>query len=276
MNDKNIKEQDSCEMVINGAVIDLFNLKKKAHIISIENTVPALQNIIRFNGFSGYSVAEHSLFLACFLKAVKKETNNLDIFVKECLVHDFGESLTGDIIRPIKVLLPEIRTFEKRIDTQIREHYGLQGEEMSPTVDMLDKLMATIEAYYLTIFDGKTLIDLTDEHQIQLFNTPLKNPELQNLLTGQLTQNGYISFPELDKGLTTKFILQLISLANRCENLLYWKDWLGKRENRSFDELNAFEFIRYLNKNYKSKFYLFFLDLLDFNRHNPNFWLSQV
>lgn len=273
MTNTNIETQETCEMVINGAVVDLFNLQKKSHIISIENTVPALQNIIRFNGFSGYSVAEHSLFLACFLKALAKEDRqkNVSYWVKECLIHDFGESLTGDIIRPIKVLLPEIRTFEKRIDSQIRKYHGLKGDEMSPEVDMLDKLMATIEAYYLTIFGGKSLIDFTDEHQIKLFNTPLQNKDLQELLKS----TGKVDLPNLDgsQNLPTKFILQLIDLVNDCDELNRWKDWLSEKENCSFKEMNAFDFIRYLNKQYKNKFYLFFFDLLDSNK---KIWLNQI
>ena len=92
----------------------------------------------------------------------------------DALIHDFSEALTGDIIRPFKQLVPEIREMENKIDKQIRAIHGALPE-MPVLVDLLDKQLATVEAYHLTRFYGKTLLTETDDFQVRAFNSVFSN-----------------------------------------------------------------------------------------------------
>lgn len=209
-------------MIINGQTIDLFNIQPRQ--ISMPKMVQGLQGVIRFNGYSDWSVAQHSFLLANIIQNVAGNLFNqlvtaveqgnaeklnrlipyfdglnftLDVSNKEslqalfkhrfilseyfsallaydALIHDFSEALTGDIIRPFKQLVPEIREMENKIDKQIRVIHGALPE-MPVLVDLLDKQLATIEAYHLTRFYGKTLLTETDDFQVKAFNSVFSN-----------------------------------------------------------------------------------------------------
>lgn len=209
-------------MIINGQTIDLFNIQPRQ--ISMPKMVQGLQGVVRFNGYSDWSVAQHSFLLANIIQNVTNNlfnqfvtaveqgnvekfnrlmpyfqgstfsvdiTNkeNIDVLLKnrfvlaeyfaallayDALIHDFSEALTGDIIRPFKQLVPEIREMENKIDKQIRAIHGALPE-MPVLVDLLDKQLATVEAYHLTRFYGKTLLTETDDFQVRAFNSVFSN-----------------------------------------------------------------------------------------------------
>ena len=134
----------------------------------------------------------------------------------DALIHDFSESLTGDIIRPFKMLVPEIRETEDKIDQQIRKFHGCLPE-MPKIVDVLDKCIAVIEAYYLTRYDNKTLINEYDEFQVRKFNDlvvrDITNKEesiLMLALSDKLNNN---DVPVIDKPLSNKFLFAFLSLS---------------------------------------------------------------
>lgn len=209
-------------MIINGQTIDLFNIQPRQ--ISMPKMVQGLQGVVRFNGYSDWSVAQHSFLLANIIQNVASNLFNqlvtaieqdntekfnhlmpyfdglnftLDVSDKkslemlfkhrfilseyfsallayDALIHDFSEALTGDIIRPFKQLVPEIREMENKIDKQIRVIHGALPE-MPVLVDLLDKQLATVEAYHLTRFYGKTLLTETDDFQVRAFNSVFSN-----------------------------------------------------------------------------------------------------
>lgn len=209
-------------MIINGQTIDLFNIQPRQ--ISMPKMVQGLQGVVRFNGYSDWSVAQHSFLLANIIQNVTSNLfnqlvtaveqgnvekfnrlmpyfqgstfsvdiankENVDVLLKnrfvlaeyfsailayDALIHDFSEALTGDIIRPFKQLVPEIREMENKIDKQIRAIHGALPE-MPVLVDLLDKQLATVEAYHLTRFYGKTLLTETDDFQVRAFNSVFSN-----------------------------------------------------------------------------------------------------
>lgn len=229
-------------MIINGRTIDLFNLKENSNQLEFSILSKGLTNIIRFNGFSNYNVACHSLVLSYMVEnflnkhILKKVFNNfeyeVDLILMEkllidkdnekvssfflplikalktenkcinfqnkakfiifsllakmasydALVHDLSETLTGDIIRPFKILIPEIGIIADKVDVQIREHYKTY-KTMPSIVDIFDKQMATVEAYYLTRFHNVNLIDVTDEFHVKSFNSTFFNSEKSELVT---------------------------------------------------------------------------------------------
>lgn len=253
-------------MIINGEEINLFNLKKEQ--VAIHKMARGLQGVIRFNGYSDWSVAEHSFLLAKIVETVAHELiktyiynlrtlqnienenvengnsiedkdsllkendlivslflNNknhasvenkhfhalqkallhdfekinlnyvieedysdvkkvLNEIVLETLIHDFSEALTGDVIKPFKLLIPQISELEEQIDHQIREIHGVK-KDITPLVYFLDKQIAMIEMIYLTRFYGKTLINEVDKNQIKIVAKSFynKHNEKLNFLT---------------------------------------------------------------------------------------------
>jgi hypothetical protein len=79
-----------------------------------------LGHTCRFNGQCAefYSVAQHSILVA---ELVEDERLRLP-----ALLHDAAEAYIGDIVTPIKMLLPFMFWLERRIQRQLWRHFGLE------------------------------------------------------------------------------------------------------------------------------------------------------
>lgn len=100
-----------------GTKFDL--LKPRAEDVHIADIVQGLSNTCRFNGHTKffYSVAQHSLLVASYVPQA---------YVLEALLHDAHEVYVGDIVRPLKQLLPQhYSSIEDRVDMAVRERFGL-------------------------------------------------------------------------------------------------------------------------------------------------------
>lgn len=232
----------NAEMIVNGKVIDLFHLADYLEKTDISSIAKGLKNIIRFNGYSNYSVAEHSLVLSYITENIVRKmlTNrhysenegnalfgqyfslgNVELTAKMCaydaLIHDFSESLTGDVIRPFKLLVPEVSELEDKVDAQIRAHYQTY-DKMPEIVNALDKQIATIEAYYLTRNHSVTLIDVLDSRQTKAFNAVFAS-EIANLMAN----TGVYSLPtDYEEPLSEAFLDTFLRYGvNNDENVAY-------------------------------------------------------
>ncbi|TLX65102.1 phosphohydrolase [Stutzerimonas nosocomialis] len=98
----------------------------------------ALSHVARFNGHTAvhYSVAQHSL-LVCDL--VQDPALKL-----QALLHDATEAYVGDMVRPLKEVLPEYRQVEARIWQAVCEHFGLE-EQLAPEVKHADLVALATE-----------------------------------------------------------------------------------------------------------------------------------
>lgn len=114
--------------------------------IVIEDVARALSNICRFTGHlpEFYSVAQHSFF-SSFL--VPHE------YALEALLHDASEAYCQDIPAPLKRLLPDYRSIENKVETVIREKFGLPYAK-SLIVKQADLIMLATERRDLGIDDG--------------------------------------------------------------------------------------------------------------------------
>ena len=258
-------------MIINGRTVDLLALT--AGDMDFTRMFRGLSGIVRFNGYSGWTVAQHSLLLSlitetlarCSLRYYGKRflTNEEDSgearavllkllsatqkdqlfklhdhlelgagqrelryvyynglvklwsyqLAKDALIHDFSEALTGDIIRPFKQLVSEIRELEGKVDVQIRNAYGLETE-MPPLVDILDKQLAVIEAYHLTRVYGKSLLNEADSFHLSSFNAMTVDTtviDTYNYYVGNRVLQ--VAPPSLDKPLTEAFIRKFLSTS---------------------------------------------------------------
>ena len=95
-----------------------FPLDPREDEIFIEDIADSLSNLCRYNGHCKpfYSVAQHSLHVMSLVPDEYKMT---------ALLHDVTEAYLGDMIRPIKVVMPEFREIENRLYSVIARKFGL-------------------------------------------------------------------------------------------------------------------------------------------------------
>ncbi len=96
-------------------------LMPKASQVSTLDIAHALANICRFNGHTSrhYSVAQHSLLVASIVPAEHQLA---------ALLHDATEAYVGDMVRPLKALLPDYSEIENGIWLAICERFNLEPE----------------------------------------------------------------------------------------------------------------------------------------------------
>ncbi|MBQ3077477.1 MAG: phosphohydrolase [Clostridia bacterium] len=110
---------------VSGRKIDLLTfsaadvcLKDIAHALSLQ--CRAGGHFLRF-----YSVAQHSL--NCEAEAAARRLPPRTRLA--ALLHDAGEAYLSDLIRPVKVLLPDYQALERRIDAAVLAAFGLDDLE---------------------------------------------------------------------------------------------------------------------------------------------------
>lgn len=105
--------------------------------IHIDDIAHALALQCRYNGQCSvfYSVAEHSSFVASMVPPEAR---------LEALLHDAAEAYLGDVVSPLKALLPDYRMYEARVDLAIRTRFDLPWEA-HPAVTVADRTALDLE-----------------------------------------------------------------------------------------------------------------------------------
>lgn len=99
-----------------------YPLDPRSSEIEIEDIAHSLAHQCRFNGHCKffYSIAQHSLLVERFVRQPEH---------KLCaLLHDATETYVGDLIKPIKIELPDFTKIEQQIWVAIATRYGLPAE----------------------------------------------------------------------------------------------------------------------------------------------------
>lgn len=111
---------------------------------TIRDIAGALSKICRFGGQCEqfYSVAEHCYHCSMVANSVPLA----------CLLHDAAEAFIGDVVKPLKIMLPEYAKIEQRIETVIARKYGVDFEQ--PEVGEIDRAMLIVERKALFSIDG--------------------------------------------------------------------------------------------------------------------------
>ena len=87
--------------------------------IHIEDIAHGLAYQCRFNGqtCAFYSVAQHSLLVANMLPGHLKLAG---------LLHDASEAYVGDMVKPLKIFMPQYERFERQVAETINQFFGLE------------------------------------------------------------------------------------------------------------------------------------------------------
>jgi uncharacterized protein len=117
-------------------------LDPKPEQIHIGDIAWALSQICRFGGQSleFYSVAQHSILVSELVP---------DEYKFAALLHDAAEAYVGDMVGPLKKLIPDFKTIEKRCEAVIFQKFGVTMP-LDPCIKHADLRMLRTEQRDLT------------------------------------------------------------------------------------------------------------------------------
>jgi hypothetical protein len=103
----------------------------------------ALSKICRFGGQIErfYSVAEH---LVMCDRVAERDGHHLGVR-KAVLMHDATEAFCGDMVKPLKVMMPEYKTVEDRVEAVIAEKFGIDFQKHRDVIREIDHAMLIAE-----------------------------------------------------------------------------------------------------------------------------------
>ena len=139
-----------------GHYVDLLNPNPDS--IEIETIADALSKICRFGGHCPrfYSVAEHCVHAVKLAAADEWE----DSVLVAILLHDAAEAYVGDMVKPLKNLLPGYVEAEKRIETAISKAFGTM--DCHDIVKKYDRAMLKAEKLSMWPDDHETWNGLSE------------------------------------------------------------------------------------------------------------------
>lgn len=102
-----------------------YPLEPRIDRVAIEDIAHGLAYQCRFNGQTCefYSVAQHSLVVASLVPPHMQLA---------ALLHDAAEAYLGDMVKPLKVLLPEFAQIEDRVSLIIATTFGVDFSDYAP------------------------------------------------------------------------------------------------------------------------------------------------
>ena len=135
-----------------GAYFDFVNPQPDQ--FTLRDIAGALSKICRFGSQIErfYSVAEHSYW--CSIQA------NEDLFALDtqaaALMHDATEAFIGDVVKPLKIMLPEYGVIEKRMEAVIADKFSIDFARHADVVREIDHAMLIAERRRLFSADNVT------------------------------------------------------------------------------------------------------------------------
>ncbi|NPV76195.1 MAG: hypothetical protein HPY59_07440 [Anaerolineae bacterium] len=122
-------------LIHSGNNFDFVDLDR--NIFTIEDIAHGLSNVCRFGGQCNrfYSVAQHSVMVSYLVPAELSMA---------ALLHDAAEAFMGDITSPLKSLLPDYRTLEKKVESMILARFGIV-EPLDMRIKLADRIALATE-----------------------------------------------------------------------------------------------------------------------------------
>ncbi|MDO8890711.1 MAG: phosphohydrolase [Sulfurimicrobium sp.] len=114
-----------------------YPLEPRIVDVAIEDIAHGLAYQCRFNGQTSafYSVAQHSLIVASLVP---------DELKFAALLHDAAEAYLGDMVKPLKVLLPAFSDIEDSVTRIIGERFGVDLQH-NPAIKRADLISLATE-----------------------------------------------------------------------------------------------------------------------------------
>ena len=124
----------------------------KPNQFTLADIAGALSKICRFGGQINwwYSVAEHSVHCA----ALAMKDGQSKWTCQAVLLHDAAEAFLGDVIKPLKIMLPEYSEIEKRVERVIAAKFRVDFEAHKEVIREIDHAMLIAERRKLFGSDG--------------------------------------------------------------------------------------------------------------------------
>lgn len=119
--------------------------------LHVDDVAGPLSRICRFGGHvrSFYSVAQHCVLVSSLVheRALLSGAypDACRLLVREALLHDATEAYLGDVVTPIKRMLPEYAKLEDPLDALVRAKWGLPATP-TPIVKWADGVALAVEA----------------------------------------------------------------------------------------------------------------------------------
>lgn len=139
--------------------------------VSIRDIAHALANICRFGGHvrKFYSVAQHSLMVSRLCPR----------YPLEGLLHDATEAYIGDMVRPLKIFMPDYQKCEALIGRAIADRFGIADR-----------------AYHVEVKHADNLALVTERRDIMVPSGHKWAPELEAMspLPGRIRTNCFLSW----------------------------------------------------------------------------------
>lgn len=113
--------------------------------IDIASIATALGRICRFGGHCPkfYSVAEHCVHAYDMARADGVRTEAL----KAILLHDATEAYIGDVVKPLKTMIPGYAEIERKIEAAIATRFSVDFKRYASEIEFYDRLMLKAEKF---------------------------------------------------------------------------------------------------------------------------------
>lgn len=136
---------------------------------TLEDIAGALSKICRFGGHCNrfYSVAEH--LVHCHSQA---EADGADLGTRAAVfMHDATEAFCGDMVRSLKIMIPDYQDVEERIERVVSLKFSLNFEDHYDYIKEIDNAMLIAERDELFSEDD---VEWTGEDKVRLIKAYIK------------------------------------------------------------------------------------------------------
>lgn len=135
-----------------GHYVDLSNPDPAT--IDLRSIAAALSKICRFGGHCPrfYSVAEHCVHAT---RLARSERLSVEALIA-VLLHDAAEAYIGDMVKPLKVSIPQFADVERRIEAAIERRFNVDFAKWATVIKRFDRAMLKAEKTIMWPDDAET------------------------------------------------------------------------------------------------------------------------
>lgn len=150
-----------------------YLLNPRIDDVVIEDIAHGLAYQCRFNGQTRtfYSVAQHSIIVAELVPAEQRLA---------ALLHDAAEAYLGDMVKPLKLLLPEFSSIEFQVSSIIATKFGLPGFDF-PEIKRADLIALATEKRDLMPYSTESWESLRGINPLSQIIEPMSPEEAKSV-----------------------------------------------------------------------------------------------